>query len=269
MPHPAKLIISKASSAAMNMALDEILTQQAQTPILRFHAYNTPAITIGYFENPARTLEMATCKRKNIKPVRRLTGGRAVYHDGDCTFSLIIPEKTNITDASTAHAYKAIAEGVREALTVCGAPAEISDSPTLRHRHGPCFSAVAQHEVTIDGRKILGMAQKRTKAFTLVQNTLLITRACLGMADYMKGNVGTRLDAHLACLEEWAHDVTREQIQTLLQKHIGDRLNCSWQHTRTSDEILHAAEQLAHTRYETDVWNLARMRTKAVGCHTT
>ncbi|MDQ2730025.1 MAG: hypothetical protein M3Y56_00055, partial [Armatimonadota bacterium] len=84
-----------AGSAAWNMALDESLlnsTQPDSPVVLRLYGWNRPAVTLGRFQDAARAVDWELCRRKGIEVVRRPTGGRAVYHDTDLTFTLLFPE---------------------------------------------------------------------------------------------------------------------------------------------------------------------------------
>ena len=153
-------------SAAMNMAIDEALLESADVPALRFYGWERPSISFGYFgsfadvanEQPLRDL------------VRRWTGGGIVYHGEDLTYSLALPALVAARFGSSrviySHVHGAIQQVLRNtrAVTLAAAAApKISDA---------CFANPVEADVLLDGRKIAGAAQRRTRAGLLHQGSI-------------------------------------------------------------------------------------------------
>src|SRR3989338_9695631 len=75
---------------AMNMAIDEALLS-SKLPVLRFYGWKPAGLSLGYFQNSS-VINVSQCKKLGIDIVRRATGGNAVLHDKELTYSFIIDE---------------------------------------------------------------------------------------------------------------------------------------------------------------------------------
>ncbi|PON11393.1 lipoate--protein ligase family protein, partial [Candidatus Entotheonella serta] len=82
-------------SPGMNMALDEAILQACEAgvapPTLRVYGWQPPALSLGYAQNVTKEVNVAACQRYGIEIVRRPTGGRAVLHDDEVTYSVVMP----------------------------------------------------------------------------------------------------------------------------------------------------------------------------------
>ncbi|MFQ6003556.1 MAG: biotin/lipoate A/B protein ligase family protein, partial [Candidatus Zixiibacteriota bacterium] len=87
-----RFIFTGASDAFFNMALDEAILQSCQggdaIPTFRLYLWSPPGVSIGYFQSFEKTVDFNRCKERNIQVVRRLTGGRAVLHENEITYSI-------------------------------------------------------------------------------------------------------------------------------------------------------------------------------------
>lgn len=184
-----RLLHSGHLTGAMNMAVDEaILLSVAKggPPTLRFYGWDPPAISLGAFQDAQKEIDLATCKSLGVDVVRRPTGGRAVLHDVEVTYSLILPEESDIVPKGITESYRAVSEGMVKGLGSLGldvkvvslrrkgespsaseeAPASkrytiTVDAPDRRTSSAACFDAPSWYEVTVDGKKIVGSAQMR------------------------------------------------------------------------------------------------------------
>ena len=89
------LIDDEPASGARNMAVDEFLLKRAEkkggAPVLRLYSFSPPAITIGYHQDAERVIDMSAASADGLDVVRRITGGRALLHDGELTYSVTAP----------------------------------------------------------------------------------------------------------------------------------------------------------------------------------
>jgi len=163
-----RLIRSGYLTASDNMALDQALLESVSAgisePVLRFYRWAPAAVTIGYAQ-PSRTVNLAACRRLGIDVVRRCTGGRAVLHGDEVTYSLIAPERGASFPADILGSYRRIADALLDALDDLGLQATLSPG---RERHtaslrysSACFITPSSYELVYDGCKITGSAQKR------------------------------------------------------------------------------------------------------------
>ena len=179
------------------MALDEALARLAAVgsspPTLRFYAWDPPALSIGYFQSLAE-VDLDACRRLGIDVVRRPTGGRAVLHDRELTYAVVLPLSRPVpisppTDgreaadplrgtwakASVAESYRALSRGLLLGLRRLGVKAEFSRQPSAVSRQPSfCFLAPARYELHFQGRKIVGSAQRRFAGSLLQHGSILL-----------------------------------------------------------------------------------------------
>ena len=82
------------NNAYWNMAMDEVLLKsvtksETETPALRLYGWTPPAVSIGYFQSMDQEVNVQSCKKNGVDLVRRITGGGAVLHDSELTYSFI------------------------------------------------------------------------------------------------------------------------------------------------------------------------------------
>jgi lipoate-protein ligase A len=180
-----RLIDSGAGLASENMAIDEAVLnsckQGESLPILHFYAWMVPSITLGYQQDLSETIQINECCVRGIPVVRRITGGRAVVHHQDVSFSLIFPSNDSVIPSGIGASYRMIARGFIEGLKSLGINADLSDSRSLRNtcrkedKNLPaCFLTRIRFEIIVSGRKLLGFAQRRIGDWVLLQGTIMI-----------------------------------------------------------------------------------------------
>ena len=183
-----------ARSAAMNMAIDEALLEMANIPSIRFYRWHSPALSFGYFGRFADVVDYAA--RRDL--VRRWTGGGIVLHGDDLTYSIIVPRNDPVFAGSSMSIYENVHRALCEALSVIAkhadllAVAAVCDRRTIQdrsvhsweitgreinatvtgRRYNDCFANPVRADVLVDGRKVAGAAQRRTRAGLLHQGSI-------------------------------------------------------------------------------------------------
>jgi lipoyl(octanoyl) transferase len=168
-------------SAAMNMALDEVLWQSAGTPLLRFYEWDHPALSFGYFGRYADVAQYGG----DQEVVRRCTGGGIVFHGNDLTYALIIPSNDQRPESSPMTIYGLVHEAIQRALRAVGTEAVLANANNCRasvsdampsHRDGlqstSCFANPVAYDVMINEQKIAGAAQRRSRRGLLQQGSI-------------------------------------------------------------------------------------------------
>jgi len=146
-----------------NMSFDVELVRQFQSePIVRLYGWKPPAISIGYFQSLAEEVDLAACRTYGIDFVRRITGGGAVLHEDEITYSIHLPEKLNLTPAGILESYGKICGGVIKGLAKMGVTA--------------VFVPLNDLVVNLNGgmKKISGNAQTRKQGVILQHGTILL-----------------------------------------------------------------------------------------------
>lgn len=148
------------------MAADEYLFQSLgnkPSTYLRFYQWERPTVSIGYSQKVTQIVDMDKCREMEIDVVRRITGGKLVLHYQEVTYSLCSSDSGLFT-SKLMDSYRLISEALMQGLEKMGIKCRLAANTPSSYARGrlPCFSHPAQNEIEIDGRKIIGSAQKRT-----------------------------------------------------------------------------------------------------------
>ena len=177
----------RGKDAYTQMAVDEAILdavlQNKSPETIRFFDFCPRAITIGRLQK-IEEINVNLCKKKGIDLVRRLTGGRAVVHSGDFTFSLIIKRNNPIFGGKIYETYKAVSAIFLFSLRSLNVPAswekvkytKVKSKNSSIQKHPLCFSSISRYELTINKKKVLGVSQYRKRDTILVQGTLLLRK---------------------------------------------------------------------------------------------
>ena len=220
-PAPVFRLLRHAPAVgAENMAIDEAITRaiaaDAAPPTLRFYAWAPPCVSLGR-NQPITDLDLARIAGLGYQVVRRPTGGRAILHTDELTYSLIAAPEHPLVAGSVLDSYLRISKGLVAGLRQLGIRAEPAPGS---NRAGPgvsaaCFEVPSAYEIIArddgggDGRKILGSAQARHPRSVLQHGSLPLigdlTRMveCLAVADPAEAAaLRASLTGHAATVEE-------------------------------------------------------------------
>jgi lipoate-protein ligase A len=154
-------------SAAMNMAIDEALLEHASSPLIRFYRWDHPALSFGYFGKFADVANHST--ERDL--VRRWTGGGTVFHGDDLTYSIIVPATSEFFNVSPKSIYAAIHSALCDALKTNATAAVLAPNDSSKISEA-CFANPVLADVMVNGRKVAGAAQRRTRAGLLQQGSI-------------------------------------------------------------------------------------------------
>ena len=160
------------------MAADEALLERVQrsetAPILRLYAWDPPSLSLGHAQ-PYADVDPARLKASRWQVVRRLTGGRAILHTDEITYSVIAPAAEPRLAGSVLESYNRLAQALLRAARDLGLPVEMSADGA----HAPaspqnpiCFEVPSAYEITVGGKKLIGSAQARKQGGVLQHGSL-------------------------------------------------------------------------------------------------
>src|SRR5947208_2264980 len=159
---PYRFVDTGIQDAALNMAIDEAILMHylrgEAPPTLRAFRWSVPSISLGRFQSVEREIESESCQQLGVALVRRPTGGRAVYHRDEFTYSIVISKRFGVPSGVVA-AYAFLAQGLLAALTFLGVQAELSDGRISKNPSAACFASSSQADLTSGGFKLIGSAQ--------------------------------------------------------------------------------------------------------------
>ena len=149
-----------------NMAVDDYMFQslgEEATTYLRFYQWNKPTVSIGHSQKATKVVNLDFCRQNGIDIVRRITGGKLVLHYKEVTYS-VCSSDTDIFSQQLMNSYKLISEALNVCLQRMGIQSHLANDTSSEYarRAMPCFAQPARDEIEMDGKKIIGSAQKRT-----------------------------------------------------------------------------------------------------------
>jgi lipoyl(octanoyl) transferase len=162
------------------MAVDEVLldgvADGTAPPTLRFYEWAPPCLSLGYFQ-AFEVVDVDGCRRLGVDVVRRPTGGRAILHDRELTYSVALPLRLLGDDGAVLPSYHRLSLALERGLHRLGAPVVLAPESAAQPGpdHGPvCFDRPSAHEILLDGRKLVGSAQVRRATAILQHGSILI-----------------------------------------------------------------------------------------------
>lgn len=268
-----RFINTGSGDAASNMALDEalLLAQEAGAapPTLRVYGWNTPTLSLGYAQPTAQAVDLAACAQYGVTVIRRPTGGRAVLHDQEVTYSVVLPTTSPIGPGTLTADYRRLGIALAAALQRLGLPVRLAraslHSHSLRTATSPaCFAALSRYELSLAGKKIVGSAQKRLRHALLQHGSipLWLDRRrlfeCLRVPPECRGALVQEAYASMAAVNEvMPTPVDPAALHNALREGFGTALGIELLEACILPEEWRLATELRHTKYATTVWNLA------------
>jgi lipoate-protein ligase A len=162
------------------MALDEAVFRSSHVggipPTLRFYCWAPPAVSLGYFQNTEKEIDIEACRKCGIDIVRRPTGGKAVLHGQDLAYSVVAKETNPLFPKDILGTYQIISQCIAEGLSSLGIDAAMFAGmrDTGDALKAFCFSEPSRYELLVKGKKICGSAQARSHGAFLQHGSLLM-----------------------------------------------------------------------------------------------
>ena len=241
-----RLIIDESADGRRNMAVDEALFNiahmQNSFPVtLRLYGWNPPCVSIGRRQS-FDLVNIDECLRKGLDVVKRIGGGSAVYHENELTYCFVtrldaMPEPNGVE-------WRAIFGSLLENFGIS------PDTPDDRGlaRVETCFASSGDDEPTVNGRKWVGSARRRSRSVFLQHGSILLAR----QPDFFDQLVHTKVEDNSTGLWEVLPDISAKKIASVLTEKIGEAFGVEFQaspasavETDEADKILHRASTAA------------------------
>lgn len=179
---PWRLLVTTPADGATNMAIDEAIWRarlaDESPPTLRFFAWDPPTVSIGYGQGLDSGLDLGACRRLGVGLVRRPTGGSAIYHDGperELTYSVVAGVDDFPGAGDLLEAYRWIARALLDGLHRVAVPAEmVAVMPSAGSPPAFCFARTGSYEIEVNGRKLVGSAQRRQPGGFLQHGSVML-----------------------------------------------------------------------------------------------
>lgn len=270
-------INSGACSPSYNMALDEALLkwhgQGELPPIIRFYEWAPATLSIGYFQRAHRDINFDQLHKLNLGFVRRPTGGRAVLHEHELTYSIIVSEDYPNMPKTVTEAYRVLSEGLLKGFQNLGFDAYFSVPETAEEKEAlqkpksaVCFDAPSWYELVVEGRKVAGSAQTRQAGVILQHGAILIDldqEKLISVFNFKDEAAKQKMREQLPHKAVAINDlsdrrVTVDECVDAFQQGFAQALQIELvPYTLTAEQEAYVQE-LARTKYASDEWNFKK-----------
>ncbi|MGZ9226473.1 MAG: lipoate--protein ligase family protein [Anaerolineales bacterium] len=262
-----RLILTPAARGSWNMAVDEAILEHIGRgeflSTLRLYAWDPACLSLGHTQ-PIADVDMARLHERGWEVVRRATGGRAILHTDELTYSVTGSAEEPVLAGGVLESYNRIAEALLFAVKGLGLPVEMKEGKT-NHGATPnpvCFEVPATYEITANGKKLIGSAQARKKEGVLQHGSLPltgdITRICQALAfesTSARENASTRLLSRATTVESvLGHAVSWETAAQAFVHAFETQLGLCFEKGDLSESESKRAEELVGEKYDHPSW---------------
>ena len=254
MGYSFRLLETGLGRASFNMGLDEAILGSVATgrslPTLRLYGWKPSAISLGFFQGALDEVDIEACASEGVDIVRRITGGGAVFHDDEVTYSIVIPEGHTLAPSSILESYSLICSGIIRGLESLG----------LRPEFAPI------NDILCGGRKISGNAQTRRSTCLLQHGTILLKVDVERMFSLLKvpkekalGRQISDAKARVTSLETaLGREIGYEEASVALAGGFATALDLDLVPGLPTADELAQAEMLVADKFSTDEWTFRR-----------
>ncbi len=266
-----RLLPFQISNAFENMAVDEalfrVLQERGGPPTLRFYGWERPALSVGYFQNINHEINLQRCVECGIEIVRRPTGGKAVLHDRELTYSVVSREESPFSPDDLIGNYQAICACLIQGFTELGIAVNMAGSDYINkdtniNRGAICFACPAPFELIARGRKICGSAQVRSRGCFLQHGSVLLdfdaetNDLLFSCAEDKQSGQEAHLEARITSVRvETGTAVTAHMLGKVMQRAFAEVWNIRLIQGRLTMEEETLKDDLVRKKYANSLWN--------------
>jgi lipoate-protein ligase A len=270
-----------------NMAVDEAILElhaaERGPSTLRFYTWSPPALSLGYGQPIDSHLDPERCQSLGIDVVRRPTGGLAVLHDHEVTYSIVISADDPRATTGVLASYLTISQALIRGLAYLGISAELL--PLRRGNLLPsksaspvCFAVPSSYEVAVRGRKIIGSAQRRAHGAIMQHGSVPISwdldrlRAVFGWSPH-GGRSARAMPEYYASMTSLQEAGGRTYEYAEVVSALARGIAGTWEVELVPGQLTTAERQLAahlrQSKYRSELWTWQRTSRAGVFGHDT
>ncbi len=261
MSHEWRLLDSGPGSAAYNMALDEALAASVRDgkspPVLRFYGWDRPSVSIGCFQRTS-DLDLDYCRQNNIPIVRRPTGGRAILHDDELTYSFSVRTDKGLFSEGLMQSYREIGSAFNLAFRKSGIDVKAKterERGRVLTKNPLCFESSSYGEILLCNQKIVGSAQKRWQDGLLQQGSIPYTSDKEKLVRIF-GRKASAGEISLPGLKGIVPDFNDQDFRNALCQAFEEIFGISFLTSHPDQAEHQLAEELEQQKYLQESWNL-------------
>lgn len=266
-----RLINDPHTTGARNMAVDEAILYAVgagqHPPTLRVYGWAPPALSIGYGQR-AREVDSEALREYGWDMVRRPTGGRAILHIDELTYSIALPADHPLARGGVVESYQAISRALLNMLDRLGgaARADRMADDVPKSQTPVCFDTPSHYEITVNGKKLIGSAQVRRAGGVLQHGSIPLTgdiaRICDGLVysdDAARESARWQVrERALTLADALGRELTWQESAAALIDAAADTFEVMLVSNDLSQTEISAADRLEQEIYTSDSWTLRR-----------
>jgi lipoate-protein ligase A len=260
-----------------NMAIDEAMliahSEGLVPPTIRFYGWNPATLSLGYFQRSLSEVNVSKVKEKGLGLVRRQTGGRAVLHDQELTYSVVVSEKAQGIPSTVTDSYRVLNQGLLYGFIRLGLDAQMVSLASEEEKRkyetlgsAACFDSPSWYELVVEGKKVAGSAQTRQRGVVLQHGAILLdidVDLLFEVLCFPSDRVKERLKQGFSHKAVAINDLRRQKATVTeaqdafyhgfseglgIELVQGELTPCEWE----------KAQELVRTKYSIDGWNFKR-----------
>lgn len=263
-----RLIKHEPAQGAWNMAVDEAILESAYSgdspPTLRLYAWQPGCLSLGYAQS-FEEVNTEALSSNGWDVVRRPTGGRAILHIDELTYSVIAPENEPRVKGGVLESYLRLSHALMRSLQILGLEPQTKEKEATKNKDKPnpvCFEVPSNYEITVNGKKLIGSAQARRKegvlqhgALPLFGDLARVITALRFPDPAAQGRAKDRLLSHATTVEnELGEVITWKQAAEAFQQGFKETLNLSLEHANITNKESARAQELIQEKYDHPTW---------------
>jgi lipoyl(octanoyl) transferase len=235
------------------MARDEALGELSHRPVLRLYQFTPATLSLGRFQASAG-VDLRQARADGLSIVRRPTGGQAVLHDNELTYSVVIV-RSHVRDLRKREIYRLVSDILADGLRSLGIEARYALERSGGSGNPDCFATTGEYELaTPDGRKIVGSAQATTRRASVQHGSIPLDGSFKGIARYLRAPAPGSGREPVSLGELLGRDVPVAEAIDVFSAAFAARVRLEPDRLADDEEAL--ARELAQHKYGSDEWNL-------------
>jgi lipoate-protein ligase A len=251
----------------MNMALDEAILEAVQKgqapPTLRFYSWNPACLSLGYAQS-VKDADQAAIAQTGWDLVRRPTGGKAILHTDEITYSISAPATNPLFVGGVLPSYKRISLALIVGLENMGLKPElnVADPPVPDNGNPVCFQNPGAFEITVEGKKLVGSAQLRRSGGVLQHGSLPLqgdlSQICLALKyadEYQRLQAIEEVGMHAVTVEHvLGKSLSWNEAADHLTAGFEESLDLSFSQLDPSEQEISRSNEILAERYSLADW---------------
>jgi lipoate-protein ligase A len=259
-----RIIDTGSMNAAYNMALDEAISRSVLNgsvpPTLRLYGWSVPSVSLGYFQS-IREIDVPYCKGNSIPIVRRPTGGRAILHGREVTYSFSAKNEGPSFSDGLLSTYGSLSRAFHRALSSLGIDVSVKTRQARARdltKSALCFQSVSYGELSVGDKKVMGSAQKRWREGFLQQGSIQLRIDSEEMERVFRKADRQHILSSMTGLENIISSLSRDALAASIREAFEEVFQVQLITSDLSEEEGELALHLQREKYLSEEWTFRR-----------